>query len=31
MQVTSLEQLKNIKITDIVDLGPFEDGTNLIA
>ena len=31
MQVTSLEQLKNIKITDIVNLGKFEDGTDLIA
>ena len=31
MQVTSLEQLKNIKITDIVNLGKFEDGTELIA
>ena len=31
MQVTSLEQLKNIKVTDIVNLGCFEDGTELIA
>ena len=31
MQVTSLEQLKNIKVTDIVNLGKFEDGTELIA
>lgn len=31
MQVTSLEQLKNIKVTDVVNLGCFEDGTELIA
>ena len=31
MQVTSLEQLKNIKVTDVVNLGSFEDGTELIA
>ena len=31
MQVTSLEQLKNIKKTEIVELPCFEDGTPLIA
>ena len=29
MQVTSLEQLKNIKTTEIVELPAFEDGTPL--
>ena len=31
MQVTSLEQLKNIKINDIVELPSFDDGTPFIA
>ena len=31
MQVTSLEQLKNIKKTEIVELPCFEDGTPFIA
>lgn len=31
MQVTSLEQLKAIKTTAIVNLGEFEDGTPLMA
>lgn len=31
MQVTSLEQLKNIKKTDIVELPSFEDGTPFVA
>ena len=31
MQVTSLEQLKNIKLSEIVELPSFEDGTPLIV
>ncbi len=31
MQVTSLEQLKNIKTTNTVELPSFEDGTPFIA
>lgn len=31
LQVTSLEQLKQIKTTHIINLGEFEDGTPLIA
>ena len=31
MQVTSLEQLKNIKTTTIVELPQFEDGTPFVA
>ena len=31
MNVTSLEQLKNIKINDIVELPAFDDGTPFIA
>lgn len=31
LQVTSLEELKKIKQTEIIDLGEFEDGTSLIA
>ena len=31
MQVTSLEQLKNIKINDVVELPSFDDGTPFIA
>ena len=31
MQVTSLEQLKNIKLCEIVELPSFEDGTPLIV
>ena len=31
LQITSLEQLKAVKQTEIVDLGKFEDGTKLIA
>ena len=31
LQVTSLEQLKRVKQTDIVNLGKFEDGTEFIA
>ena len=31
MQVTSLEQLKNIKLNDIVELPSFDDGTPFIA
>ena len=31
LQVTSLEQLKQVKQTDIVNLGKFEDGTEFIA
>nr|DAO77711.1 MAG TPA: hypothetical protein [Caudoviricetes sp.] len=31
MQVTSLEQLKKVKQTEIIELGKFEDGTPLIA
>lgn len=31
MQVTSLEQLRNIKINDIVELPSFDDGTPFIA
>ncbi|RDY22883.1 hypothetical protein CHF27_011225 [Romboutsia maritimum] len=31
LQVTSLEQLKAIKQAEIVNLGAFEDGTELIA
>lgn len=31
MEVTSLEQLKNIKKTDIVELPSFEDGTPFVA
>ena len=31
LQVTSLEKLKQVKQTQIVSLGKFEDGTELIA
>lgn len=31
MQVTSLEQLKNIKLNDVVELPSFDDGTPFIA
>lgn len=31
LQITSLEQLKNIKQTEIVELGNFEDGTPFVA
>ena len=31
MQVTSLDQLKNIKINDIVELPSFDDGTPFVA
>ena len=31
MQVTSLDQLKNIKINDIVELPAFSDGTPFVA
>ena len=31
LQVTSLEQLKQVKQTDIVSLGKFEDGTTFVA
>ena len=31
LQVTSLEQLKKVKQTDIVNLGKFEDGTKDIS
>ena len=31
MQVTSLEQLKNIKLNDIVELPSFDDGTPFVA
>lgn len=31
MQVTSLEQLKNIKINDVVELPSFDDGTPFVA
>lgn len=31
LQVTSLEQLKKVKQTDIVSLGKFEDGTEFVA
>ena len=31
MQITSLEQLKAIKQTEIVELPPFEDGTTFIV
>ena len=31
MQVTSLEQLRNIKLNDIVELPAFDDGTSFIA
>lgn len=31
MQVTSLEQLKNIKLSEIVELPSFEDGTKLVV
>ena len=31
MQVTSLEQLKNIKKTEVVELPNFEDGTPFVA
>ena len=31
MQATSLEQLKNIKLSEIVELPSFEDGTPLIV
>ena len=31
LQVTSLEQLKKVKQTDIVSLGKFEDGTEVVA
>lgn len=29
MQITSLEQLKQIKVTEIIELPPFDDGTPL--
>ena len=31
MQVTSLEQLKKVKRTEIIELGKFEDGTPLVV
>ena len=31
MQVTSLDQLKNIKLNDIVELPSFDDGTPFVA
>ena len=31
LQVTSLDRLKQVKQTQIVSLGKFEDGTELIA
>lgn len=31
LQVTSLEQLKKVKQTVVIDLGKFEDGTSLVA
>lgn len=31
MQITSLEQLKQIKVTEIIELPPFDDGTPLVV
>lgn len=31
LQVTSLEQLKKVKRTEIIELGKFEDGTTFVA
>ena len=31
LQVTSLEQLKKVKQTEIINLGKFEDGTEFVA
>lgn len=31
MQITSLEQLKAMKKSEIIELSPFEDGTPLVA